>query len=462
MPEANASEDWLVGLRRHVETKPLVLIRLDEKDSGNLFDSRGGFNEFTFARSHDLLSDISTPTACLIFNAAPAWTRSAGEEPYAHFGIVSSKGPVTTLETRIKIRRGVRVTPASPGGLVALLETGAQASHLRRKLESGSPVSVLSPKLSAAVIDALASIPTNLGAVQSVAESLYAPRRFSNFAAMQEDAVQTALKAFGLGASDRAERVELVDGRPTALARIPLEEDAFEDAMPSERIAMQSVRVPLVEDSVIEHDARTVPGYTLTSSDLTGRAVFKKAGETLQVITANRRDLEHVFGVDLIYLNLTKQNIVMVQYKMLNPNRREGEPTDWLYRPDADIADQIAKMKRFAEQHVRGPREYRLSPQVFYLKFVKRDAAFSNGSIITPIDHYEQLLTDPACRGERDAVRISYDSLRGRYMRQGAFVDLIKSGYIGAYACGTDHMAALIQAVLDGDRAVVAAIQTAR
>jgi hypothetical protein len=45
-------------------------------------------------------------------------------------------------------------------------------------------------------------------------------------------------------------------------------------------------------------------------------------------------------------------------------------------------------------------------------------------------------------------------------MRQGAFVDLIKSGYIGAYEATTDQFDALIQSVLDGNRAVVAAIQT--
>ena len=61
--------------------------------------------------------------------------------------------------------------------------------------------------------------------------------------------------------------------------------------------------------------------------------------------------------------------------------------------------------------------------------------------------------------GVHNGLRISYDALRGRYMRQGTFVDLIRSGYIGAYAATTGHFEALIQAVLDGDRAVVAAVQ---
>lgn len=454
------NDSWLVELCQHVKARPCVLVRLDESDSERLAGSRGGFNEFTLARAHNLLSSIHPPTVCLIFNKKPEWVRRGDEQPHAHIGVISSRGAVTTLETRIKVKRAVRIEPATERQLIALMGTGTQATQLRKRFESDAPVVALAPKLSHAVIEALATLPANRSALRAVAESLHAPRRFSSLAAVQEDAVQTALKAFGLGAGDRAERVELIDDQSTALARIPVAEDGFTNESADDLSIPLSRRMPLLEDSAIEHDARSVPDYTLTSSDLTGRAVFRKGPETLQVITANRRDLEHVFGVDLIYLNMTKRNIVMIQYKMLESSDAKGQSPDWIYYPDQGLAGQIAKMKLFAEHNAPGPLEYRLSPQVFYLKFVKRDAALTNGSIITPIDHYEQLLADPSCRGKRNGVRVSYDSLNGRYMRQGAFVDLIRSGYIGAYAATTDHFAALIQSVLDGDRAVVAAVQT--
>lgn len=461
MTEVDPSgEAWLADLSRHVELRPCVLLRLGESDSEQLAQSRGGFNEFTIARAHDLLSAIHPPTVCIVFNEKPDWLRRGNEQQHAHIGIVTSRRPVTTLETRIKVKRAVRVQPATVQELTALL-VSAYANQLVKRLQDDPPVAVLSPKLSSAIITALADIPANRLALRTIAESLHTPKRFNSMAAQQEDAVQTALRAFGLGSGDRADRVELVEERPTALARLPVVEDGFTDDAADNPSIPLSRRVPLIEDAVIEHDARKLPGYTLTSSDLTGRAVFSRGGETLQIITANRRDLEHVFGVDLIYLNMTRRNVVMVQYKMLNPSRTEGGPTDWLYRPDEDLAKQIAKMKLFARQHAPGEREYRLNPQVFYLKFVRRDAALTNGSVITPLDHFEQLLTDPACRGERDGLRISFVSLRGRYMRQGAFVDLVRSGYIGAFAPTTDFLAALIQSVLDGDRAVVAAVQTA-
>ena len=175
--------------------------------------------------------------------------------------------------------------------------------------------------------------------------------------------------------------------------------------------------------------------------------------------TANRRPLEHVFGVDLIYLNATRQNIVMLQYKMLEPSRREdGE--DWIYRPDDQLESEIERMRRFQGEVTPGAYEYRLNSQVFYLRFVKRDAALKNVGITMPIDHFERLRADPESRGPRGGFRISFDSLAGRYLRQTAFLDLVRSGYIGAHAETTEHLKELVRSVVQGEKSVVAAIQS--
>lgn len=460
MVDKNDDDTWLMTLRRYVEAKPCVILRLDENDSDSLAGSRLGFSEFTLARARGLLSEIKPPTVCLIFGKHEDLENAGSSIPTAFFGIVSSRSAVTTLDSRIKIRRARCIEPETETGLLELLGAGQQATLLRKKLESNLPVTVLSPKLSSALIATLGTIPSNVNAMRGVAESLHSPRRYDDFSALQEDAVQTALRAFGLSSNERAEKVDLMAGRSTALARLPMAEDAMIERSNPNALGTAKARVPLVEDSVIEHDARSVPGYTLTSSDLTGRALFKKGWEKLEVFTANRRDLEHVFGVDLIYLNLTKKNIVMVQYKMLEPNDPRGGTTDWIYRPDESMQKEIARMKAFNTQHAPGPLEYRLNPQVFYLKFVKRNGAISGGGIVMPIEHYETLVLDPASKGPRGAVRVSYESLGGRYLRQSAFIDLIQSGYIGAHAETTDYLNTLVQAVLDGNRAVVTAVQS--
>lgn len=421
---------WLKTLTQLVEKRPIVVLRFDDEEWECLHESRRGVSEFTIARSHALLNHVRIPTPCLIQGG-----ESDGSE-HLYFGLISSRSAVTTLESRIKIRRGVQIQPESTAELIQLVSERAHAENLKKRLCSPSPVVTLSPKLSNHLVERIASIEANRGPMRAVAESLAAPKQFNGAAALQEDAVRTALRAFGLSPGDQALSLELVKRRETALAR-----------------------VGIMEDSVIEHDARHIPGYDLVQSDLTGRAVFERDDERLEVFTANRRPLESVFGVDLIYLNATRQNIVMLQYKMLEPIDNKAGNTDWIYRPDAKLDNEIRRMRKFPSGYPSDPLEYRLNPAVFYLKFVKRDGSISNGGIIMPIDHFEKLRTDPACQGPKNGLRVSYGSLSGRYLRQSAFLDLIRSAYIGGHAETTAHLKTLVEAVLKNGRAVVAAIQ---
>ncbi len=57
---------------------------------------------------------------------------------------------------------------------------------------------------------------------------------------------------------------------------------------------------------------------------------------------------------------------------------------------------------------------------------------------------------------------MNFESLAGRYLRQGPFLDLIRAGYIGATAETTAYLKELVEAVVKGDRAVVGAIQSYR
>jgi hypothetical protein len=420
---------WLDKLRHLVEKKPLIILIFDGAEWDSLRESRRGVNEFTVARRHDLLKSAKPSTPCLI------WGKNSDSESI-YFGLISSRSAITTLDSRLKIRRALEIQPSSQSKLIRLVKDRKHAQSLTARLRDGKSVVTLTPKLSSYLIEKLASIASNQGSMRAVAESLFSQKCFRGPESFQEDALLTAFKTFGLAANDRALSLELVEGRETALAR-----------------------VAIMEDLVIQHDARRITGYELVKSDLTGRAVFEKGNDRLEVFTANRAPLEKVFGVDLIYLNLSKQNIVMLQYKMLEPQELEEDETDWIYRPDAKLDDEIGRMKQFAKGHAPGPHEYRLNPAVFYLKFVKRDAMISSGGIVIPLDHFERLRADPSCRGPKGGLRVSYKSLSGRYLRQNAFMDLIRSGYIGAHADITSQLRNLIEAALNNGRALVAAIQ---
>lgn len=424
------ADAWLDNLKRLVQKKPLVVFQFEVEEWARLQESRRGANEFTIARSHELFEKVKVPTACLVIG-------KDDDGSAVYFGLASSRSAVTTLESRIKVKRALHIQPSSKADIVKLVTDKAHARNLHGRLASRESVIALSPKLSVHLVEKLAEIEENRVAMRTVVASLSAPKYFRSMDALQEDAVHTALRAFGLSPGDQAVSLELARDRDTALSR-----------------------VNIMEDSVVEHDARTFPDYELTGSDITGRAVFEKGRERLEVFTANRRPLEKVFGVDLIYVNATRQNIVMVQYKMLEPHKRKDRDTDWVYRPDANLDSEIQRMRRFSNQHPLGTYEYRLNQQVFYLKFVKRGSTLGNAGIVLPIDHFERLRAAPSSKGPRGAIRVSFESLAGRYLRQGPFLDLIRAGYIGATAETTAYLKDLVDAIVNGDRAVVGAIQS--
>jgi hypothetical protein len=326
----------------------------------------------------------------------------------------------------------------SEGDFANLLDDSVHGRNLRGRLSSSDSVIPLSPELSRVLIDALARSARNRTVLKTVASGLKITKSFSSLRALQDDAIQTALRAFGLESQEGARELDVADGEASALAS-----------------------VPVLEDTVIQHDARHVPGFDLVGGDITGRAVFERPNGRLEIFTANRLPLESVFGVDLIYLNLSQKNLVMVQYKMLEriSASEVGGNGDWIYRPNDDLKSEVARMEKFAGVAGGSSIEYRLNCQPFYLKFVKRNGLLKNGSILTPLAHFKQFIQSPLAQGPRGGIRISYETLAGSYMRQGTFIDLMQAGYIGSYAEDTKNFQALIEAVVAGNRSVVAVRQ---
>lgn len=414
---------------KYVEGKPLVVLKFDEIDWDILKGSDRGVREFTTVYRHHLLEKLKVPTGCLVFGQMQ-------DENELYLGLIRARHTISTLESRVKIERAARIRPSSPWEVAALVNDESVARRLLERIEQPTSVALLTPKLSSHLVERLASIKENRRVLESMTGLLGEQKKFDNPATQQEDAVATALRTFGRDLKNAAGSLYLAERGETALSGVRIREDA-----------------------VIEHDARAVSGYSYMDSDLTGRAVFKNGSDRLEIITANRGPLERVLGVDLIYFNETKMNIVMLQYKMLE--RSVGGGGDWIYRPDARLDEQLNRMRSFLSRSGPAALEYRFNTSTHYLKFVKRDAALGKAAgIILPIEHYDIVAASPEFRGRRQGVIIAYERLEGRYLRQQAFIELMKAGYIGSYARDTRAMKKLIDCVLVDGKSVVAAHQT--
>lgn len=427
MSAGTTSENaWVERMASLVERKPIAVVRLDESATEHLIESRGRIREFTIARERGVLDGIRVGTLCLV-------ETTDDSSPELRVGVVRAKQAVSTFESRIAVTRLMAVSPHSLHELGSLLRDGLPSLAPMTEAFVEGQVRLQSGRLSAGVVRALAGIPSNRRALRAVYDGMVRPTHYAGAAQLQQDAIRVALKVFGVDTEEPAVALEVVDGESTL------------------------AQVSLLEDAVIEHDAREVPGYNLLSSDLTGRAMFQRGTERLEVITANKRPLERVLGVDLIYLNAAMQTMVLVQYKMLDLEESEAK-AEWVYRPDGQLREEVRRMEVFAAGEPQGPFEYRLNPEAFYLKFVKRDGRLREAPILLPLGHFKRVLDDPSLKGRRGGARVSYEALAGRYLRQEPFLDLIRAGYIGAYGSTTEHLTVLVDAILEGNRAVVAAL----
>ena len=414
----------------------LSLLRLTSEQLDALRETRHGAKRFSLNFPHKDARAGRKQSLVLV--------SILGAKRGLRIGLIRSVGSTATFDSRVLFDF---ISPISPASLEALLRQVTQPSlrsALANLTRSEDAFQAISPKLSERLVELIAADPINAPMLRSILVRLDRPKRFETARALQQDALGLALKAFG--AVEGAEAISL--SGDSALGTVRLQEDA-----------------------VIEHDARWIPGWRLADSDVTGRAVFTRPDARLEVFTANKRALEELLGVDLIYLNVDRGALVMVQYKMMEPGQRvhrrfeknqtiwESEDREWIVPIDEQFKEELQRMMTF-DKDLSPDGPYRLNSGAFFFKFVKRHAGINSAGIMLSLGHFEKLMKEGNTSGPRGGLRVSYRDLDGHYLRSEPFVDLVSSGYIGTRGATTAHLLALINAALSGGRAVVAALQS--
>lgn len=418
-----------IKIAQWVQKKPMILIRFAEVFSESLHNSRQGFEHLTITKPHAVLQDFKLPTLCLMEIQEQGATR-------CYLATATRKIAVSTFDSRLTIKKLRSINPTSLQELGGKLTDARMKRMFSERTPAEGQFANLSPKLSGHLIEILAADSENQAALDTALSQLPKLRQTPNANWAQEDAIQTAINAFGIRGNAIPNEVALKKGASSGLSLI----GAY-----------------LYEDNVVHADASQLPGFDAIASDVTGRAVFQKADERLVIYTANKRPLETMLGVDLIYINETRGNVVMVQYKMLEEDKKAKG--DWHFRPDEQLRAEIARMKIPAIQAT--PTDYRLSRNPFFFKFVKRKKIVDDSlqSFLVSLDHLNHILSTHAAKGPRGGVRMSYDALDGTYLREADMIGLIRSGYVGTHAAETTALATIINAVAKGNKAVVLAWQ---
>jgi len=414
-------------IERWVDKKPIVIARLDNRLSRSILDHIDYSQRFTFTKPTEHFGAIKLPTFCIIQTTI----RGAS---CCLLCVAMRKHAVATTESRVTLDGLVQIDVNKLDDFVHMVERRQSKNRLVEDLNQSMGVFSLTPSVSKEIVNSLSKSQRYASILNDLTRYIPYFNSGKHNIWAQENAISMALHIFGQDISNRLQR----------------------DAVRNPFSKLSCVGGRLREDNVISHDARTMPGFLLVEGSISGRALFQKGDEELEVITANRTDLESMFGVDLIYINKTLGSLVMVQYKMLEQCGPSG--ADWVFRPKEQDVNEIDRM--YMPSNAKQGEGYRLNSNPFYFKFVKRKIVEGkHQSIIMSLDHVKQFFSSQHGHGPRGGVRLSYEDLDGAYLRERDIISLIRSGYIGTTREETDILEAIIQQAVDGDKALVIAWQ---
>jgi hypothetical protein len=264
--------------------------------------------------------------------------------------------------------------------------------------------------------------------------------------ALQRDASIVAVRMAGMDVSDFARW-----DRPT-------DRLAIDDVPPTFIGRTQGDRQ--LEERLIQHDAETMLGWLTQKTNHTSWRAFSGFGQRLLVANANNDTAEHTLGVDLIYYNVSRGSMILVQYKKL-----DAKHNGYFY-PDSDgnLAGEIQRMEALNRYvaYSRSPRDdFRLESGPCWIKLCQDQAYIPQTSDMVPgmyftLDHFQLLRADPRLKGSQGGVRFGYENVPS-YLDNTMFTRLVETGLAGTSGIATELVHQQVVESFNGNKALVLA-----
>jgi hypothetical protein len=216
------------------------------------------------------------------------------------------------------------------------------------------------------------------------------------------------------------------------------------------------------EESALQHDLFNWNG--MTPCHESGVSVFQSGQRKLEIIYANKNDLEKTLGVDLIYYNDTYKSFTLLQYKLMKQNGSD----EFYYRPDKQLEKELARMTEFSSKQSSGitplHEDYRLCTEGFLLKLVpNRGLQPASGELIKGMyltkTYVDFLLSEHGPKGDRDGRLITFKN-SPRYLTNVEFAQMVNRGWIGTAGTTSEAIGALIKEFYESGRALLVAYET--
>lgn len=222
------------------------------------------------------------------------------------------------------------------------------------------------------------------------------------------------------------------------------------------------------EDEMIIRDLSKVPGYEfLRRIPNASAALFfdEDTGNRLTVILANRLPLEEQTGTDLIYYNEAFKSFVLVQYKAMETDDKEGA----IFRfPEKKLTEEIARMGTFLSELGKleeggTVEDFRLNHEPFFLKFCPRiqfdpDSSGVTKGMYVPLSYWKRLSEDDGLIGPRGGRRLAYNNVR-RYFDNSSFASMVKGAWVGTVVNQSAVIERWMRKVIETGRSIAFAVK---
>ncbi|MEU9410771.1 hypothetical protein AB0E08_34480 [Streptomyces sp. NPDC048281] len=223
------------------------------------------------------------------------------------------------------------------------------------------------------------------------------------------------------------------------------------------------------ENSLIDHDVRAAGrAFGLESDWVNGsgarcdiNVLWDSSGRRLEVTNVNALPLESRTGTDMIYYHVPTKSFTLVQYKRLDPRKREIRVDERL-RSQLDRLEEVAQLNSPPTQ----PHEWRLGSDPCFLKLAhwpedtrKNPVEGLSHGMYLPVSYVRMLLENDCTLGPQKGSKarlLGYDQVE-RHLVGAQFVELVKEGLVGTVGTTREQLWSMVKRrVSEGKNVLVA------
>lgn len=219
-----------------------------------------------------------------------------------------------------------------------------------------------------------------------------------------------------------------------------------------------------LEEELLPLDLQRFDGKLTGDQRAASLTVFtdSKDEKKLLVMSVNKKPIEVVLGVDLLYWDQTHDAFTFIQYKRLEkvPADEPSDGTEWAYLRKAEIEKQL-KLMPGGRHSPAEAAHWRAFDTPFWFKFVYGDAASMldgmtlKGMYISADWLRFAMKEDTFKSGPKGGFRITHKN--AKYLNRAPLTELISRGFVGTAGARSDAFKKVLQSK---DRELIIAVRT--